>query len=547
MTIRPMGVAAIRLPKVQVSRLVAIVVAYLAAYLALHWTSYIFVYPEFGVTPWDPKTGLSFLLAALLGPASFPILFVTTSLGQYFTTPYADPALIVTRAFLFSLVYTAAGVAFAKATAADRPGAIAQVLKLLGVGTVAAVLYGVAVVATIAWLSRMPSPWLMSAIVTSATGDLIGTLTVVPLYLAWRSLGEPRSLEPGVLLHLAVGGLIIFVASFIVFGLDAIDQLKFFYLLLLPIVACALRYGFVGAALSVLATDFFMMTIITVREFEPGTATELQILMITLSATGLLLGSVVSERARLSAELVESHQKLSAAQNRLLHASRVLLVNEMASAVAHEVNQPLSAVRNFIRTVQRLLPERELDRAKVGSLIDSAVAQVDAASAIINDTRRLVKRDAADPPVASVSESIDLCLRLLQGEMRAAGVEVRQDIVAGTLVHIQPVKLQQVLLNLLRNAIEALDGHEPALITIAARTIGMDKIEISVSDTGPGISDDIRLELFKPFATSKESGLGLGLNLSRSIIEEHGGELWIADYRPGRTSIAFTLRIATTE
>jgi two-component system sensor kinase FixL len=542
-----MGGLVIRLPQVKVSRLVAIVIAYLAAYLALHWTSYIFVYPDFGVTPWDPKTGLSFLLAALLGPASFPVLFATTSLGQYFTTPYADAALIVTRAFLFAGVYTLAGVTFAKTSSADRPGSIAQVLKLLGIGTVAAVLYGIAVVATIAWFSRMPSPWLLSAIVTSATGDLIGTLTIVPLYIAWRSLGEPQRLEPGILLHLAVGALIIFAASFIVFGLDAIDQFKFFYLLLLPIVACALRYGFVGAALSIVATDFFMMTIISVREFEPGTATELQILMITLSATGLLLGSVVSERSRLSAELVESHQKLSAAQNRLLHASRVLLVNEMASAVAHEMNQPLSAVRNFIRAVQRLLPERNLDRAKVASLIDAAVAQVDAASAIINDTRRLVKRDAADLPTASVSESADLCLRLLQGEIRSAGVQVRQEIAAGTSAHIQPVKLQQVLLNLLRNAIEALDGRDPALITIATRPVGDEKIEIAVSDTGPGIYDEIRVELFKPFATSKESGLGLGLNLSRSIIEDHGGELWIADYRPGRTSIAFTLRLATAE
>lgn len=544
MTIRFMGEAVIRLPKVQVSRLVAIVIAYLVAYLALHWTSYIFVYPDFGVTPWDPKTGLSFLLAALLGPAAFPVLFATTSLGQYFTTPYADPALIVTRAFLFALVYTLAGVAFARLTAADRPGSIAQVLKLLVIGTIVAVFYGVLVVATIAWLSRMPSPWLLSAIVTSATGDLIGTLTMVPLYLAWRSLGEPKSLEPGVLLHLAVGGLIIFAASFVVFGLDAIDQLKFFYLLLLPIVASSLRYGFVGAALSIVATDFFMMSIITVREFEPGTATELQILMITLSATGLLLGSVVSERSRLSAELVESHQKLSAAQNRLLHASRVLVVNEMASAVAHEMNQPLSAVRNFIRAVQRLLPERDLDRAKVASLIDAAVAQVDAASTIINDTRRLVKRDAADTPTASVSESVELCLRLLQGEMRSAGVGVRQAIGTGMRVHIPPVKLQQVMLNLLRNAIEALDGCDPATIIVAADPAGADKVEITVRDTGPGISDEVRAELFKPFATSKESGLGLGLNLSRSIIEDHGGELWIKDYRPGQTCIAFTLRLA---
>src|SRR5690606_40067812 len=121
----------IRLPRVHVSGLAMMVVAYLLAYLALHWTSYIFVYPEFGVTPWDPKTGLSFLLAALLGPSSFPVLFATTSLGQYFTTPYADPALIITRAFLFALVYTLAGVGFARSTAADRPGSIAQVLKLL--------------------------------------------------------------------------------------------------------------------------------------------------------------------------------------------------------------------------------------------------------------------------------------------------------------------------------------------------------------------------------------------------------------------------------
>jgi len=519
-------------------------VAYLLAYLVLHWASYIFVYPEFGVTPWDPKTGLSFLLAALLGAASFPVLFATTLLGQYFTMPYADPALIATRAFLFAIVYTLAGIGFAKSTAADRPGSIAEVLKLLVIGTIAAVLYGVLVVAAIAWLNRMPSPWLLSAIVTSATGDLIGTLTMVPLYLAWRSAGERRWPEPGAFLHLSIGALIIFGASFIVFGLDSIDQFKFFYLLLPPIVTSALRYGFVGAALSIIATDFFMMAIITARDFEPGTVTELQILMITLSATGLLLGSVVSDRVRLSAELVESHKKLSEAQTRLLHASRVLLVNEMASAIAHEMNQPLSAVRNFIRAVQRLLPERELDRSKIEGLIDAAVAQVDVASAIINDTRRLVKRDAADLPTAAVDESTDLCLRLLQGELHHSSATVRQAIPPGIRVHIPPVKLQQVLLNLLRNAIEAFDGCTLATIAIVARGVGNDRIEISISDNGPGFADAIRGELFKPFATSKESGLGLGLNLSRSIIEDYGGELWIADYGPDQTCIAFTLRLA---
>jgi len=537
-----MGGLVIRLPALQVPRFIELVIAYLFAYLALHWTSYVFVYPDFGVTPWDPKTGLSFLLAALLGPIAFPVLFVTTGLGQYFTTPYAEPSLILARSLLFAVLYTIAGVTFARMTATDRPGAIAQVLKLLLIGTVGAVLYGVLVVIVIAWLNRMPSPWLLSAIVTSATGDLIGTATIVPLYLAWKSVAPLRMPDAAVLFRLGAGFLIIFGASIIVFGLDAIDQFKFFYLLLLPIVASALRYGFVGAALSIVATDLCMIAIIYVRDFAPGTATELQILMITLSATGLLLGSVVSERSRLSSELIESHQKLSDAQSKLLHASRVLLVNEMASAVAHEINQPLSAIRNFIRTVQRLLPERELDRAKIGSLIDAAVAQVDVASTIINDTRRLVKRDPTDRPTASLSESIELCLRLLQGEIRRANADVRSSVPAGVEVHIPPVKLQQVLLNLLRNAIEAVEGRAPARIEIANEPSGDVMTKVSVRDSGPGIGEDIRAELFKPFATSKESGLGLGLNLSRSIVEDHGGELWIEDYRPGETKIAFTLR-----
>ena len=523
------------------------VVAYLLAYLGLHWVSNVFVYPEFGVTPWDPKTGLSFLLAALLGPVSLPIMLATTSIGQYFTTPYSDPVLIFARALLFAAVYTLAGVSFARASARDRQGSISQISKLLLIGTIAAVFYGILIVALIAWVNRMPSPWLLSAIATSAAGDLIGTITVVPLFIAWRLMEARRLSNPRFMLPAGIIALAIFVASFVVFGVDSIDQFKFFYLLLLPIVASALRYGFVGAALSIIATDLCMMAILYVRDYAPGTATELQILMITLSATGLLLGAVVSERSRLSDELIESHQKLNDAQTRLLHASRVLLVNEMASAVAHEINQPLSAICNFIRAVQRLLAEKDVDRDKVDSLVNAAVTQVDVASTIINDTRQLVKRDADDTSVASLADSVELCTRLLQGELRKASAEVVQHVGTDIHVHIPPVKLQQVLLNLLRNAIEAIEDRSPATIEISTSLVGPSMVETAIRDSGQGFSDDIRPELFRPFATSKESGLGLGLNLSRTIVEDHGGELWISDFGPKSTCINFTLRRATVE
>ena len=524
-----------------------LVTAYLLLYMALHWISNIFVYPDFGVTPWDPKTGLSFLLAAILGPVSLPILFIVTSLGQYFITPYSDPLLTMARGFLFAGVYTLAGAIFARTSAADRQGSIPQVLKLLLVGTIAAIIYGILIVALIAWMNRMPSPWLLSAIVTSATGDLIGTATVVPLYIAWQLARPIAAPNLGSIVRLAVAGIVIFGASFVVFGLDSIDQFKFFYLLLLPIVAGALVYGFIGASLSVVATDLCMMAVISVRDLEPGTVTELQILMITLSATGLLLGSVVTERERLSLQLIESHQKLSDAQGRLLHASRVMLVNEMASAVAHELNQPLSAIRNFIRAVKRLLPDGNLDRDRIRTLIESAVTQVDVASTIINDTRQLVKRDADDAATASIVEGMELCLRLLQGELRKVHAEVVQEIDGDIHVHIPPVKLQQVLLNLLRNSLEAVEGRSPATIKITTTLVGSQLVQVTVRDSGSGFTEEIRSELFKPFATSKESGLGLGLNLSRSIIQDHGGELWIQDFGPNTTSIAFTLRRAVID
>jgi two-component system sensor kinase FixL len=344
------------------------------------------------------------------------------------------------------------------------------------------------------------------------------------------------------MIQFAIGALAIGTASFVVFGLDSTDQFKFFYLVLLPVVAFSLLHGFVGAALSVFASDLMMMAIIYGRDVAPGTATELQILMITLSATGLLLGSVVSERARLSKELLESHERLSDAQGRLLHASRVTLINEMASAIAHEINQPLSAIRNYCRAIQRLLPGRQIDSERLGSLVDAAVEQVDAASAIINETRRFVKRETPTAAEATLADSVALCFRLLRQEIRKSGVLVKVEVSPDLRAGIQPVKLQQVLLNLFRNSIEAMGGQDGGKIEVSACRSDDARIMVTVRDTGTGIPEGVRAELFSPFVTTKEHGLGLGLSLSRSIVNEHGGELWCDNSVPGETSISFTVR-----
>lgn len=522
------------------------ILLYLAGYLLLHWASYIFVFADFRVTPWNPETGLSFLAAFLWGPITGPALLIANFLGEYATGTSNDLRSMLIRSGLYAVTYTFFGTVFRTWASADRPGSLPQLAKLLFVSTLAAILFGSLLVTGISWLARIPSPHLISAIITSATGDMIGILSIVPLYLAWAAKPFMHTFERRNLIHFAIGFLAIGAACFVVFGLESTDEFKFFYLVLLPVVALSLVYGFVGAALSVLISDLMMMAIIYVRDVAAATATELQILMITLSATGLLLGSVVSERRRLSRELLESHQRLSEAQTQLFHGSRVMLINEMASAIAHEINQPLSAARNYCRAIQRLLSGQQTNQRKLGSLVSAAVEQVDAASAIINDTRRFVKREIPAAAQASLIDSVTICLRLLQQEILKGGVHINTDISPELQVGIQPVKLQQVLLNLLRNSIEAVIQQECKRITISARRFDEGRILVTVTDTGMGMPEDVRAELFKPFMTTKEHGLGLGLSLSRTIVNDHGGELWCKYSAQGRTTIAFTVREVMT-
>lgn len=531
----------------RVIRLAAQFSLYLAGYLVLHWVTYVFVLPDFRVTPWNPETGLSFLVAYLSGPITWPALLIANIAGEYATGYLSDLRGLLLRSTLYATAYAGFGVMFSRWSSGNRQGSLPQIVKLLVVSAVAACLFGSLLVTGISWLMRMPSPRIISAIVTSATGDMIGILSIVPLYLAWalaRSLGvaQKQHYLQSLIAVLAIG-----VACFVVFGLDSTDEFKFFYLILLPVVGISLIYGFIGAALSVLASDLMMMGIIYARDVAPATATELQILMITLSATGLLLGSAVSERRRLAGELLESHQKLNDAQARLLHGSRVMLINEMASAIAHQINQPLSAVRNYCRALQRLLTSPQSDYQKLSSLVSAAVDQVDVASDIINDTRRFVRRELPATAQASINDCMSICVRMLQQELNRSGIQLKTRLVPDLYAGIPPLKLQQVLLNLLKNSIEAVAEEDSRQIAVTARRVDERRIRISVEDTGIGMPEKVRSELFMPFMTTKEHGLGLGLSLSRTIIADHGGELWCENSAPGRTTICFTLREARAQ
>jgi PAS domain S-box-containing protein len=249
---------------------------------------------------------------------------------------------------------------------------------------------------------------------------------------------------------------------------------------------------------------------------------------------------------RLVAEKLERAQadlRLQKLQNELSHAARLTAAAQMAAALAHELNQPLTAVVNSVNTAKRLLARG--DRANLliaQEVTDEAAEQALRASAIIHSLRQLVGRSEMERTMEILPAMIEEASALVLSSVAPLAVRLRFEFDDNARrVSVNRVQIQQVIVNLIRNAVEAMADREPREVTLTTRTLDDEAIEIAVADIGPGIPDDIADRLFNPFVSSKHDGMGLGLSISRSIIEAHDGQLIAAPNPGGGTIFRFTL------
>jgi two-component system sensor kinase FixL len=243
-------------------------------------------------------------------------------------------------------------------------------------------------------------------------------------------------------------------------------------------------------------------------------------------------------------ERQETQQRLQDLQSELIFMSRFTALGEMASTLAHELNQPLTAIASYLNGARRLLDDgRTGDLPRVREAMDMAASQALRAGQVIKRLREFVSRGESDRRIEDLRQLIEEAAALALVGAKEMGIRVYFDFTPQIeLVLADKVQVQQVLLNLIRNAVEAMHDTQKRELSITTHPAEAGMIEVRVADTGPGIAPEVMEKLFQPFVTTKAQGMGVGLSISRTIIEAHGGKLSAESNRGGGTLFRFTLK-----
>ncbi|WP_310498454.1 PAS domain S-box protein [Sandarakinorhabdus sp.] len=270
----------------------------------------------------------------------------------------------------------------------------------------------------------------------------------------------------------------------------------------------------------------------------------------------LAIGDAITDEGRMFTGFVrdlserqQSERRLADLQAELAHISRVSAMGSLASALAHELNQPLTAIANYLEGARDLLGNSDAaSLAMIREALDEAAAQSLRAGQIVRRLRDFIARGDSEKRVESLRQLVTeaSALALTGSGPAAADLEVRLSADCDRVL-VDRIQIQQVLLNLIRNAVEAMHRSPRRRIVIRSLSDGHGMVTVIVADSGPGLAPDAQDHLFEPFHTSKDQGMGLGLSICRTIVEAHGGRIWAEPADIGGAAFHFTLTIAADD
>lgn len=492
--------------------------AYLLLYALLDWGSYLRPLAGLNITPWNPQQAIAIALLVWRPRAAW-LVFCGLLVAEFTVRglPAQPPA---TLAAAGALTLTFAGMARVLRQKVDLAMPLTHSSELLWFAlTVTAGSLASGVFYVLIHTSSFAGVELaLGAITRYWVGDAVALLVTLPVLLV--ALAPAR--RAGTLAVLRspawwAGVALTCGALWVVFGRGEQDYFKFFYLLLPPVVWAAVRFGVQGAALSSLVTQVGLLVAGGIALRHDLTLFELQALMAATAITGLLLGVAVDERARAEAELRAGLRFTAAGQ--------------MAAALAHELSQPLTALSNYADACQAIADHPGgLDAARAEQLASVLRKLVDEARRTGIVTRRLrdfFRTGASTMQPTSVEELLRETLEAQQDYARRFGVQLQSEFAPGLpSLRLDPIQIAVVLRNLLANAIESAAPGGAGRVVLHAEAAAAGGVRFEVADNGPGLAPDRLRALFDAPPSGKQGGLGVGLNICRSIVEAHGGKLW---------------------
>lgn len=516
----------------------ALGLGYLAGYVALDWLSFIDPFAPFGITPWNPPPGLSFVLILLFGQRFLPLLFAAPLLADLLVRHLPFPWSIEIAGVLLNGGFYAAGLAYLLRPRTGFNPALASMRDLM-VLLVAAGLSAAAVamsyVAMLVLAGFLPATDFVAAALQFWVGDVIGIAVVAPCALILLARG--RRLRPTA--ENLMQGVAILAALGIVFGHAGQHHFQLFYLLFLPIIWTAVRGGLETVTLGILVTQVGLILGLRLVPAVEVDVAAFQALMLVLTLTGLIAGVLVNEHR-------STEVQLRLHQDSLARLARLGSMGELAAAVAHEINQPLTAAGTYARLVADTLRDGKRDDPSVAETAGKAAAQVERAASVVRRLRALIRLDQTGRAPVQAETILRETLQLVRPQLDRQNVTARVRIEDGLpAVMADLLQIEQVLLNLLRNAAEAIEsqGAGGGAIAIDVARDGADAVSFRVGDTGPGFQPSLLDARLPPFVSTKPDGLGIGLALCRSIVEAHGGRLTLGRGEAGAL-VTFTLPVA---
>jgi two-component system sensor kinase FixL len=488
---------------------------FLVAYLLFDWVSYVEPLLGLNITPWNPDTALGLVFWLAYGRRAALPWFLALVAGDVLVRgmPAGLAGTLLTAAWLtvgYGLLGEALRRALGGAAIFSSRASFYRWLLIVAAGTT---LNAVGHISLLAWLGMVPwSDWLR-AVWRFGFGDLVGVVVSMPLLSKLASPQGRAQLREATWKAETLGYLVLAVCMlWAVFGYIVTSEFKHFYFLFLPLIWAASRQGVNGAALVVFVLQLAIATLVRANHANNITVPELQMLDAVLALVGFFIGIVVDERRQVAEELKQT--------------LRLAAAGEMAAALAHELNQPMTALAVYGKACEHLLA-----RGDTGDMLKNAIGQMINESAraadVVRRLRDFFRTGAMQLESVGAAVLLEGIVQQFRSQFAEDGVRLALAEAPALQVQVDRLQIELVLRNLLANALDAVrlrpDGQRS--IALTAENIG-GKLRFTVEDSGDGLTHEALARLFEPFVSTKASGMGLGLVLSRAIVEAHGGTLW---------------------